>query len=137
MQNLQYNPFFVMLLGMGTVFVGLICLIYISKVMSFFIGKKKKPDQVEKASAPAAAVASQPMAPMGIANRPQFVAAVSAAIATCMGTEPDGLRIHSIRPMGGAAQTDRGHFVAAVAAAIAVDMGTDINGIRIHSIKRV
>ena len=132
MQDLQYNPFFVMLLGMGTVFIGLVCLIYISKIMSYFI-RSKQPVPAPAVSAP---VVSAGPAPAAILNRPQFVAAVSAAIAMEMGTEPNGLRIHSIKPLVGA-QADRSQFVAAVSAALAAQMDTDASGIRIHSIQKV
>ena len=81
------------LLGLGTVFFGLICLIFITKLMSAIIvaGEKKKQPA---ASAPVAAVASEQDA---IPDRGAFVAAVSSALATVMGTEVSGLRIHSIK----------------------------------------
>lgn len=80
----------VVLLGFGTVFVGLICLIFITKLMSAIIGSKGN----KVASAPAAASAP---AESTIANRGEFVAAVSAAIATTIGTDVSGLRILSIK----------------------------------------
>lgn len=133
----QVSGWFVMLLGMGTVFVGLICLIFITMLMSFLLNRKK-PEAAAAAPAAAAPAAAAPAAaPATIANRPQFVAAVAAAIATEMGTEPAGLRIHSIRPAGSAAAGDRGSFVAAVAAAIAAETGTEASGLRIHSIRQV
>lgn len=83
------------LLGLGTVFVGLICLIFIIRLMSFlyglFAGKS-----ASKAPAPASTTAPAASAEP-IENRQQFVAAVSAAIATVMGTEVSGLRITSIK----------------------------------------
>ena len=79
------------LLGLGTVFVGLISLIFIIRLMSFlyglFAGKS-----ASRAPTAAPAATSEP-----IENRQQFVAAVSAAIATVMGTEVSGLRITSIK----------------------------------------
>ncbi len=135
-ENLHYNPFFVMVLGMGTVFVGLILLIYLTRIMSYFI-EKKNPSISAQATAAAAPVAAPVPQAAAITNRPQFVAAVSAAIATAMGTEPNGLRIHSIQPVGGHANSEeKGRFVAAVSASLAEYMGEDINGIRIHSITR-
>lgn len=74
----------VMVLGMGTVFVGLIMLILLTKLMSAVIGKGK-----------GAPVAAAPAA--GISDRKAFDAAIAAAIATYMGNEPEGLRIHSIK----------------------------------------
>ncbi len=80
----------VMVLGMGTVFVGLIVLILFTKLMSAVIGKDRaeEPKAVPVASASAAS---------GISDRRAFDAAVAAAIATYMGNEPEGLRIHSIK----------------------------------------
>lgn len=84
----------VMVLGMGTVFVGLIMLILLTKLMSAVIGKGKgKGKGAEQAKA--APVAAAPAA--GISDRKAFDAAIAAAIATYMGNEPEGLRIHSIK----------------------------------------
>ena len=82
------------LLGLGTVFVGLICLIFITKLMSALIGAggKSKPQAAQEAPAVQAA------APVdAIPDRPAFVAAVASAIATTIGTDVSGLRIHSIQ----------------------------------------
>lgn len=80
------------LLGLGTVFVGLICLIFISKLMSALIGRKKDAPAPKAAPAAAPAPAAQPASDHGA-----FVAAVSAAIATTMGADVSGLRILSIK----------------------------------------
>lgn len=90
--NENISGWFVMLLGMGTVFFGLVCLVAITKTMSFFTNKA-----TSKAQAPAAAPAAPAAADTGIPNRPQFAAAVAAAIATEMGTNVSGLRILSIK----------------------------------------
>ena len=79
------------ILGFGTVFIGLIALILIITLTSAIInslGAKKKEEPVK--SAPAANTDE-------IANRQEFVAAVSAAIATVMGKDVSGLRIRSIK----------------------------------------
>lgn len=135
MDTTQISGWGVMALGMGIVFLGLVALIYISKLMSFLcrLAENRKAPAKAETAAPAAAAASA--APAPILNRPQFVAALSGVIAVHMGTEPDGLRIHSIRQVG-AAGNNRGEFVAAVSAAIASEMGTDVAGIRIHSIRQ-
>ena len=83
------------LLGLGTVFVGLISLIFIIRLMSFLYGLfagKSASRAPAPASTTAPAATSEP-----IENLQQFVAAVSAAIATVMGTEVSGLRITSIK----------------------------------------
>lgn len=81
----------VLVLGMGTVFTGLIMLILLTKLMSAVMGKGKSAEQAKAAPAAAAAPAA------GISDRKAFDAAIAAAIATYMGNEPEGLRIHSIR----------------------------------------
>ncbi len=79
-------------MGLGTVFVGLIALIFIIMIMSaivnVFVGKKKVPDKSPEPTA---------VAEDGIQNRQEFIAAVSAALATVMGKEITGLRIKSIK----------------------------------------
>ena len=79
------------LLGLGTVFVGLICLIFIIKLMGFVCGAAAKKSPLP-AAAPAKLAATD-----AIENRQQFVAAVAAAIATVLGTDVTGLRITSIK----------------------------------------
>lgn len=81
----------VMVLGMGTVFAGLIMLILLTKLMSVVIGRGKDAEQAKTAPVAAAAPAA------GISDRKAFDAAIAAAIATYMGNEPEGLRIHSIK----------------------------------------
>lgn len=140
MSEYGLSGWFVMALGMGTVFVGLVCLIFVTMLMSFFCRlKKEKPVEAAPVSMPSAAAPAAPVAvaPAAIMNRPQFVAAVSSAIAASMGTEPSGLRIHSIRQTGGAPAGGRGELAAAVSAAIAAEMGGDVNHLRIHSMRQV
>jgi len=81
-------------LGFGTVFVGLICLIFIIKLMSVIFSALQGKKKAEPA--PAAAPAPAPAAEE-IPNRSQFIAAVSAALATVMGTDVSGLRILSVK----------------------------------------
>mgnify|MGYP003224728985 CR=1 FL=1 len=65
-------------------------LILLTKLMSAVIGKGKGVEQTK-----AAPVAAAPAA--GISDRKAFDAAIAVAIATYMGNEPEGLRIHSIK----------------------------------------
>lgn len=86
--------------------------------------------------------ASQPHAPgafMPVANKGQFVAAISAALAEHMGADISGLRIRSIKQLSGGSGggSDRARFIAAVSAAIAEDMGTDAASLRIKSVRRI
>lgn len=138
------SPWFVLILGMGTVFLGLFSIILLTKLMSRIIGQKngKAPAaQPQKDNVPPvlekAPESTVPVCP--IEDRGCFSAVIAAAIAAYTGTEAEGLRIHSIRPVGAAPMpdADHGRFVAAIAAAVAETMGTDVSGLRIRSIKRI
>ena len=80
----EYGSLFVCLMGMGTVFFGLICLIVLTTIMGKIVGGRPAP------AAPAP-VAAAPAAQEG--NRQEIAAAVSAAIAEELGTRLTGLRI--------------------------------------------
>ena len=85
-------------LGFGTVFVGLICLIFITKLMSLVtksVADKKAP-ALEESAATRAAVPADTGSEQ-IADRGAFVAAIACAIAETMGKDVKGLRIHSIK----------------------------------------
>lgn len=84
----------VVVLGMGTVFVVLIAIIAICQIMGAIMKsvQKKKPADAPKAAPTASANAE-------IANRGEFVAAVSAAIAEDLGTDISAIRIHSIKKL--------------------------------------
>lgn len=92
------------ILGLGTVFVGLIFLIFICGIMSAIVQRVQRAKTA--APAPAAAAAVEEPAPEPepeiaeveeIPDRGAFVAAVSAVIATVMGEDVSGLRIVSIQ----------------------------------------
>lgn len=86
----------VIVIGLGVVFVGLVCIIALCMLMSAIYravaGSKKEAAPPAAVPAPAAAPAAA-----GIPNRQQFVAAVSAVIAEEMGTDVSKLRILSIK----------------------------------------
>jgi len=84
-----YSSLFVGLMGMGTVFFGLICLIAITYGMSFLCGTEK--------SAPAVSPSAPAPAPAAIS--PELVAAISAAVAEDLGTDITGIRIRSIKKL--------------------------------------
>ena len=87
---MDYSSVFVCLMGMGTVFFGLICLIILTSLMGRIMSRKSS---VPAAPAPVAApAAAEP-------NRQELVAAVSAAIAEELGTDITGIRILSIKKL--------------------------------------
>ena len=81
-------------IGMGTVFVGLICLVLICYLMSALVRMFSKVEKTEKASTPV--VAPKVAA---IANKGEFAAAVACAIAEDLGTDVTGIRIKSIKKL--------------------------------------
>lgn len=85
----------VILIGMGIVFLGLICLIFICKIMGAIFGKFSKKPAETPVSTPTAAPAPTVQEP--IQNKAQLVAAISAAVAESMGTDVSKIRIHSIK----------------------------------------
>ena len=83
----------VVILGVGIVFFGLVCIVAICTIMSKVLkntGKEEK--KVEIAQTPATQVASEP-----IANKQELIAVVSAVIAEDMGTDVEAIRIKSIK----------------------------------------
>lgn len=83
----------VCLLGVGTVFVGLIGVILVCIIIGAIVGKigGKKEEQPVVAKAPAVTQNEQ------IQNREEFVAAISAALAEYMGEDANSFRIVSIK----------------------------------------
>ena len=87
---MDYSSVFVVLMGMGTVFVGLICLIVLTTIMGRILGREAAPAAAAAPAAPAVAAPAEP-------NRQELVAAVSAAIAEELGTDITGIRILSLK----------------------------------------
>lgn len=85
----------VVLMGLITVFVVLICLIVIIKLLGMIVAKVTPAKAVAPAVAAAPAAAPAPAAPS--ANKQQIVAAIAVAIAEEMGTDVSHIRIHSIK----------------------------------------
>ena len=87
---MDYSNLFVCLMGLCTVFIGLICIIALVTVMSAVVRKTEK-----KSAAPAAL----PVSPAPAASRvtPELVAAVSAAIAEELGSDISAIRIVSMK----------------------------------------
>ena len=87
---------FVCLMGMGTVFIGLICIVFLCQAMSAIIKHFEKGPEVMTLSAKqVSGQASETSAP--IENRQELVAAISAVLAEELGEEVTALRILSIK----------------------------------------
>ena len=83
-------------IGLGTVFVGLICLILICYIMGSLVRAFTKGD---KKVAPAQASAQPPVAQAPVANKGEFAAAIACAIAEDLGTDVTGIRIKSVKKL--------------------------------------
>jgi len=88
---MDMTSWFVVIMGISTVFIGLICIIILCKIVGFFC--RGKGNSEVKAAAPAAPVKSD--AP--IQNRREVIAAVSAVLAEEMGCDVSAIRIHSFK----------------------------------------
>ena len=87
---------FVVLMGVGTVFFGLICIIALSTAMSAVCRSMGgTPAAVPAAQAPAAPAARADAIP----NRQAMIAAISAVIAEVEGTDLAGIRILSVKKL--------------------------------------
>lgn len=108
---MDYSNLFVVLMGLGTVFFGLVCIIALTYAMGAIMRPRKNSAPVPTAApAPAAApvqaapvqaapapAAAAPAAPAAI--QPAMIAAISAALAENLGTNVNGIRITSIKKL--------------------------------------
>ena len=95
----------VVLLGLGTVFIGLICIIIMCVLMGKIVGLLEKGNAAPAAEsvsagmpAPVAAPAAAPMA-AEIPKRPELVAAIACALEEELGTDVSAIRICSLRKL--------------------------------------
>lgn len=84
---------FVVGMGVGTVFLGLVCIVLLCLIMSAICRAAEK-----KPTTPAAEPVTQPSA-RPIENRQEIIAAVSAAVAEELGTDISAIRIHSFKKL--------------------------------------
>ena len=89
---MDYSSAFVCLMGMGTVFFGLICIVALCCLMSAVCRRTER-----RKAAPAAPAA--PAVPAETGDRGELVAAVSAALAEELGTDISGIRILSLKKL--------------------------------------
>ena len=83
------DNWFVVVMGMGAVFVVLILIIGMCWLIGLLCREKKEDNAPKAAPAPAA--------PAAIANRGELAAAIAAAVAEYSGTEASAIRIVSIK----------------------------------------
>lgn len=87
----EYSNLFVVLMGLGTVFAGLLCIILLVTLMSWVCARTSAPKTVPQMPAAPAAM------PAPGAVTPAMLAAVAAAIAEDMGTDVSAIRIVSMK----------------------------------------
>ena len=88
---------FVILMGVGIVFIGLVCIVFLTTAMSAISRSMgdKTPAPAPVPAAPAAPAAQ----PESIPNRQAMIAAIAVAIAEDLGTDPGGIRILSVKKL--------------------------------------
>ena len=87
----DYSNLFVVLMGLGTVFAGLLCIILLVTLMSWVCNHTGAPKAAPQAAAAPAGI------PAAGTVTPSMMAAISAAIAEDMGTDVSAIRIVSIK----------------------------------------
>ena len=90
----MYSPLFVTLMGIGTVFFGLICIIVLTTVMGSVLKSKSKPAAPAPAAAPKAAAPAAPA--VNTAKEQEILAAVIAAVTEDLGPSASRMQITSI-----------------------------------------
>ena len=87
----DYSNLFVVLMGLGTVFAGLLCIILLVTLMSWVCNRTGTPKAAPQTAAAPAGI------PAAGTVTPSMMAAISAAIAEDMGTDVSAIRIVSIK----------------------------------------
>ena len=87
---MEYSSLFVTLMGIGTVFFGLICIIFLTMAMGAILKGKGKTPAVAPAAAPAPAPKPQGM-------QPEIVAAITAALSEEVGISSRSMNIVNIK----------------------------------------
>ena len=87
----MYSPLFVTLMGIGTVFFGLVCIIVLTTIMGAVLKSKPKP---APAAAPAAAAPAA--SAVNTAKEQEILAAVIAAVTEDLGPSASRMQITSI-----------------------------------------
>ena len=99
---MEVSNVFVVLMGIGTVFIGLICIIALCTVMSAVCRSMGSSAPAGQAPAPRPGPAAPPVntqAANAIPNRQAMIAAIAAAIAEDLGTDVSGIRILSVKQL--------------------------------------
>lgn len=142
----QLNDLVIAGLGIGTVFVSLICIIFICNIIGAIFkwlgnhaqeARKYEPIRTDTHSDVIPQMPQEDVyVPAHIKNRSEVVAAISAAIAEDVGCDVSKIRILSIRE-NRYSIADRKRLIPVISAAIAEDCGCDISRMRIVSVRKL
>ena len=91
---MEYSSLFVTLMGIGTVFFGLICIIILTMIMGSVLKSNAKPAAPAPAAAPKAAAPAAPA--VNTAKEQEILAAVIAAVTEDLGPSASRMQITSI-----------------------------------------
>ena len=91
---MEYSSLFVTLMGIGTVFFGLICIIVLTMIMGSILKSNAKPAAPAPAAAPKAAAPAAPA--VNTAKEQEILAAVIAAVTEDLGPSASRMQITSI-----------------------------------------
>ncbi len=91
------SSIFVCLMGIGIVFVGLVCIIFVCKIMGFLVTRFVKTDNkiVEQKSTPAPAASED----LPVDEKLSVIAGICAVIAEELGTDANNIRVLSFKAM--------------------------------------
>ena len=90
----MYSPLFVTLMGIGTVFFGLVCIIVLTTIMGSVLKSNAKPAAPAPAAAPKAAAPAT--SAVNTAKEQEILAAVIAAVTEDLGPSASRMQITSI-----------------------------------------
>ena len=90
----MYSPLFVTLMGIGTVFFGLVCIIVLTTIMGAVLKSNAKPAAPAPAAAPKAAAPAA--SAVNTAKEQEILAAVIAAVTEDLGPSASRMQITSI-----------------------------------------
>lgn len=90
---------FVCLLGMGTVFFGLICIVALCYLMSALCKMFEKNQPRETKTMPVTQTVPAAVKAAKVENKQEIIAAVACAIAEELGTDVEGIRIKSFKKL--------------------------------------
>ena len=116
---------FVVLMGMGTVFFGLICIIFLTQIMGKVVGGSAKPVSAA-ASVATPAAASAEAEPEEV--KPEILAAITAVLSEESDTSSNGVNIVNIKRKSTKAASGQGaepEVVAAITAVLSDEIGSN------------